>query len=143
MSEPAYPAARAVADQVRLHFSRQLAEERERGTRDLASEPDNRAIEAVLDAAFWASLLRQEHYPPKFSLALLAPEQSRLPLTFEQRLPLQLRGARRAQGVIKSGAGSGPADAPACEVQLRSAIARPSETWARESVHPLLISHHF
>jgi hypothetical protein len=88
VSEPAYPAARAVATQVRLHFSQQLAEERERGTKDLASAPDNAAIEAVIDAAFWASLLRQEHYPPKLSLAFLSPEQSRLPLTFERRLPL-------------------------------------------------------
>ncbi|HEV8041268.1 MAG TPA: hypothetical protein VGP62_20505 [Bryobacteraceae bacterium] len=88
MNEPAYPAARAVASQVRLHFSRHLAEERARGTEDLAWEPDTASIEAVVDAAFWASLLRQEHYPPKFSLAFLPPEQSRLPLTFEQRLPL-------------------------------------------------------
>jgi hypothetical protein len=88
MSEPAYPAARAVASQVQLHFSRQLAEERARGTEDLAWEPDTASIEAVIDAAFWASLLRQEHYPPKFSLAFLSPEQSRLPLIFERRLPL-------------------------------------------------------
>jgi hypothetical protein len=65
-----------------------LAEERERGTADLAWEPDTASIEAVIDAAFWASLLRQEHYPPKFSLALLSPEHSRLPLIFERRLPL-------------------------------------------------------
>ena len=88
MSEPAYPAARAVASQVQLHFSRHLAEERARGTEDLAWEPDTASIEAVIDAAFWASLLRQEHYPPKFSLAFLSPEQSRLPLIFEHRLPL-------------------------------------------------------
>jgi hypothetical protein len=88
MSEPAYPAARAVASQVRLHFSRHLAEERARGTQELASEPETATIEALIDAAFWASLLRQEHYPPKFSLAFLSPEQSRLPLTFERRLPL-------------------------------------------------------
>jgi hypothetical protein len=93
-----------VAEQVRLHFSRQLAEERERGTRDLASEPDNSAIEALIDAAFWASLLRQEHYPPKFSLAFLAPEQSRLPLTFELRLPLTPESlARLAPAVERPG----------------------------------------
>jgi hypothetical protein len=88
MSEPAYPAARAIAAQVRLHFSRQLAEERERGTDHLATEPDEQAIEALIDAAFWASLLRQEHYPPRLSLAFLAPEQSTLPITFERRLAL-------------------------------------------------------
>ncbi|HLK22561.1 MAG TPA: hypothetical protein VKT81_26625 [Bryobacteraceae bacterium] len=104
MSGPAYPAARAVADSVRLRFSRLLAEERGRGAQDLASEPDNSAIEAVVDAAFWASLLRQEHYPPKFSLAFLAPDQSRLPLTFEQRLSLTPENiARLAPAVERPG----------------------------------------
>jgi hypothetical protein len=104
MNEPAYPAARAVASQVRLHFSRHLAEERARGTEDLAWEPDTASIEAVVDAAFWASLLRQEHYPPKFSLAFLPPEQSRLPLTFEQRLPLIAESiARLAPAVERPG----------------------------------------
>ena len=88
MSEPAYPAARAVATQVRLHFSKHLSEERERGTGNLATAPDDSAIEALVDAAFWASLLRQEHYPPKLSLAFLAPEQSSLPIVFERPLPL-------------------------------------------------------
>jgi len=104
VSEPAYPAARAISNPVRLHFSRQLAEERERGTHDLAREPDNPAIEAVIDAAFWASLLRQEHYPPRFSLAFLAPEQSRLPLTFERPLPLTPENlARLAPAVERPG----------------------------------------
>ncbi len=104
MSGPAYPAARAVADPVQLHFSRLLTEERQRGTEDLAPEPDNPAIEALVDAAFWASLLRQEHYPPKFSLAFLSPEQSRLPMTFEHRLPLTPENlARLAPAVERPG----------------------------------------
>jgi hypothetical protein len=104
LSEPAYPAARAVADPVRIHFSRQLADEHERGTRDLAQAPDNAAIEAVIDAAFWASLLRQEHYPPKFSAAFLSPRQSRLPITFEQPLPLTPENlARLAPAVERPG----------------------------------------
>jgi hypothetical protein len=104
VSGPAYPAARVVANPVRLHFSRLLAEERQRGTEDLASEPDNPAIEALVDAAFWASLLRQEHYPPKFSLAFLSPEQSRLPLTFESPLPLTPENiARLAPAVERPG----------------------------------------
>lgn len=104
MSGPGYPAARAVANPVRLHFSRLLAEERGRGAEDLASEPDNPTIEALVDAAFWASLLRQEHYPPKFSLAFLSPEQSRLPLTFERQLPLTPENiARLAPAVERPG----------------------------------------
>ncbi len=45
-------------------------------------------IEAIIDAAFWASLRREEGYAPKISLAFLPPEQAGQPLTFEHRLPL-------------------------------------------------------
>ncbi len=104
MGEPAYPAARAVARHVKLHFSRQLAEERERGTQNLASEPDSEAIEAMIDGAFWASLRHQEHYPPKLSLAFVSREQSTLPLTFERRLPLAPESlARLAPAVERPG----------------------------------------
>src|SRR5713101_6318233 len=88
MTPPAYPAARAVAARVLLHFTRHLAAERDRGRKDLAPEPDADAIEAIIDAAFWASLRHEERYPPRISLAFLPPEQAGLPITFEQRLPL-------------------------------------------------------
>jgi hypothetical protein len=89
MSEPAYPAARAVAQKVQAHFSRRLALARARGRVDLADEPDADAIEAIIDAAFWASLRREEGLTPKISLALLPPGQAGQPLTFEQQLPLE------------------------------------------------------
>jgi hypothetical protein len=88
MTEPAYPAARAVAETVREHFARNLTAARRRGERELAPEPDAEAVEAIIDAAFWASLRPEEGYPPKISLAFLPPEQSARPLMFEQRLPL-------------------------------------------------------
>ena len=89
MSEPAYPAARAVAQKVQAHFGRRLAQARARGRVDLADEPAADAIEAIIDAAFWASLRREEGLTPKISLALLPPEQAGQPLTFEQQLPLE------------------------------------------------------
>ena len=88
MIEPAYPAARAVASTVQAHFARHLAAARLKGQSELATEPDERVIEAVVDAAFWASLQREEGYSPKISLAFLPPEQAGEPLTFERRLPL-------------------------------------------------------
>ncbi|MDT5156670.1 MAG: hypothetical protein QOC61_111 [Acidobacteriota bacterium] len=88
MTEPAYPAARAVAATVEEHFARLFATAREKGRTGLAPEPDARAIEAVINAAFWASLRREEGYPPKISLAFLPPEQAGRPLTFERPLPL-------------------------------------------------------
>jgi hypothetical protein len=88
MTEPAYPAARAVAETVREHFARNLAAARRRGERELAPAPDAASVEAIIDAAFWASLRPEEGYPPKISLAFLAPAQTTRPLLFEQRLPL-------------------------------------------------------
>jgi hypothetical protein len=88
MREPAFPAARAVASRIESHFTRQLAAARERGDDALAPLPDARAVEAMLDAAFWASLRREEDYSPKISLAFVAPDQVSRPLRFERRLRL-------------------------------------------------------
>jgi hypothetical protein len=88
MTAPSYPAASAVAARAQAHFARHLSAARERGTDRLAAEPDRAAIEAIVDAAFWASLRREEGYIPKISLAYLPPEQAAQPLTFAEPLPL-------------------------------------------------------
>lgn len=88
MTEPAYPAARAVAATVQAHFAQHLSTARARGRRELAPLPDAHAIEAIIDAAFWASLRREEGYTPKISLAFLPPEQVAQALRFERLLPL-------------------------------------------------------
>jgi hypothetical protein len=88
MTEPSYAAARAVAATIQEHFTRHIAEARQQGRHDLSPPPDAQAIEAIIDAAFWASLRREEGYSPKISLAFFPPEQSAQPLLFEQRLPL-------------------------------------------------------
>ncbi len=88
MKQPTYPTARAVAATVRSHLLQRRAVELERGTRDLASLPDEAAIEAMVDCAFWASLRHEEGYAPRVSLGFLSPAQARLPLSFEQPLPL-------------------------------------------------------
>lgn len=88
MREPAYPAARVVAATIHKHFARHLAAARAKGQQGLATQPDTQTIEEIIDAAFWASLRREEGYVPKISLAFLPPEQAGQPLMFEQRLPL-------------------------------------------------------
>ncbi|MGI8897250.1 MAG: putative sensor domain DACNV-containing protein [Pyrinomonadaceae bacterium] len=88
MTLPAYPAARSVAATVEAYFASHLAEARQRSRQHLAPEPDAVAVEAIIDAAFWASLRREEGYAPKISLAFLPPEQAGQPLTFERRFPL-------------------------------------------------------
>lgn len=89
MSGPSYPPARVVSATVREHFMRRLASARAKGRVNLATVPDAPVIEAIIDAAFWASLRREEGYSPKISLAFLAPEEAARPLMLERRLALE------------------------------------------------------
>ncbi len=89
MTGPGYTAARSIAPRVEAHFARLLAAERSSPILRQASPPDAEAIAAIIDAAFWASLRREEGYVPKISLALLSPEQAVHPLIFERALALK------------------------------------------------------
>src|SRR5215510_8634928 len=88
MAERAYAVARAVAPRIHAHFSSHR--ELDRQPEAVAGEtiPDEIAIEAMIDTAFWASLRREEAYVPKISLAFLAPADTHHPLVFERPLPL-------------------------------------------------------
>jgi hypothetical protein len=105
MTEPAYPAARAVAAAARDIFARHIEAARLKGKVDgLADVPDVASVERIIDAAFWASLRREEGREPKISLALLPPEQAAPPLLFEQRLPLDAASlAKLAPAVERPG----------------------------------------
>ena len=104
MSQPTYPTARAVASTVQAHFARHMAAARERGRADLAPQPDLEAIEAIIDAAFWASLRREEGITPKISLAFVPPTLAGQPLTFDTHLPLYPAGlAKLAPAVERPG----------------------------------------
>src|ERR1700689_4967612 len=86
--EAAYPAARIVSPKVHAYFTRQRAETGANGNGRLATLPDIATIQAIVDAAFWASLRREEGFIPKISLAFLAPDQAKTALLFERPLPL-------------------------------------------------------
>jgi hypothetical protein len=88
MTYAAYPARRALADRVWSRIARYLDAARVSGLANLAPLPDVDAIEALIDAAFWTSLRREEAYVPKVSLAWLPPGETSQPLVFERRLPL-------------------------------------------------------
>ena len=84
LSEPTYLTARMAAPTIEAHFARHRAASAETEAR-LAAPPPAQLVEAVIDVAFWASLLREEGHPPRISLALLPLEQARQPLVFGQR----------------------------------------------------------
>jgi len=88
MDGPAYPAARAVAAKMERYFRRQLQDADEAARLTQSRLPDAADIEGIIDAAFWASLRREEGYEPKISLAFLRPDHTRAPLTFERPIAL-------------------------------------------------------
>lgn len=88
MIQPTYPAARLVADAVHGHFSRHIAAVGATDPAAMIDAPPPMAIASLIDAAFWASLRREEGQAPKISLALLPPAMARHPLVFAERLPL-------------------------------------------------------
>jgi hypothetical protein len=88
MKREAYAAASTIAPKLHAYFARRRAEAIGRGRECLALVPDAETIEAVIDAAFWASLRREEGYTPRISLAVLSPNEARHPLMLERPLPL-------------------------------------------------------
>src|SRR3984885_4944388 len=85
--EAAYPAARIVSPKVHAYFTRQRAEAGA-GNGCVATLPDIAVIQAIVDAAFWASLRREEGFIPRISLAFVAPEETKSAMLFERPLPL-------------------------------------------------------
>jgi hypothetical protein len=89
MKHNGYAAAAAVAPAVRAHFEHSVDDARRRGDADLPAIPDESAITQMIDAAFWASLRREEGYEPKISLALTTPGETIHPLCFASEVPLE------------------------------------------------------
>ena len=118
--EAAYPAARIVSPKVHAYFTRQRAEAGAGSNGRVATLPDIATIQAIVDAAFWASLRREEGFIPKISLAFVSPEETKSALLFERPLPLDpgvltkvapaverpgihLGVSRRPQGTVRVG----------------------------------------
>ena len=103
MREPHYPAARTFAARLEAHFASHAASGPQ-GPPVGVPLPDAGAIEALIDAGFWASLQREEGYAPEISLAFLPPERAVRPLMFAPPLPLDPRAlAQLAPAVERPG----------------------------------------
>lgn len=88
MNEPSLQAARRVARRVEAHFASRISAARQDGDLRVGPPPDAAAVEALVEAAFWASLRREEGHVPRISLALVPPDRAGVPLFFERPLPL-------------------------------------------------------
>ena len=82
----AYPAARAVATRVMKHLERHGAGSS--GPDAIAPQPPPAAIEAMIEAAFWASLRREEGRTPLLSLAFANAQHAPDALVLEHPVKL-------------------------------------------------------
>jgi hypothetical protein len=83
MDRLGYPSAAKVAQAVEAHFQRHVA-----ASGLTVETPDAASIERIINAAFWASLRREEGRSPKISIALLSQERAGTSLRVERHLPL-------------------------------------------------------
>ncbi len=104
MTQPTYAAGRTAAARIQADFVRRLSTPSPRQGGKAAAVPDASCVEAMIEAAFWASLRREEGYLPRISLAYVAPDAVKWPLKFERRLPLAAQPlARLAPAVERQG----------------------------------------
>jgi hypothetical protein len=101
MPDYSYAAAGSVAPSVLRHLTLHVEAARGRGESGLGATPDERAIVRMIDAAFWASLRREEGMEPKISLAFLRREEAVQPLVLERRIPLDPAALTRLSAVVE------------------------------------------
>ena len=101
MPDFTYAAAGAVAPSVLSHLTLHVEAALKRGENGIGSVPDERAIARMIDAAFWASLRREEGMQPKISLAFLTPDEAGYPLVLDRPIPLEPAALTRLSAVVE------------------------------------------
>ena len=100
MSSPLYAAARSSAAGLVDYFARHAAAAEAHPSVG-SCLPDVGTVEALIDAAFWASLQREEGYVPEISLAFLPPKRAVRPLMLAQPMPLSPRAMGRLAPAVE------------------------------------------
>ena len=100
MSSPRYAAARSSAAGLVDYFARHAAAAQAHPSVG-SCLPDVATVEALIDAAFWASLQREEGYVPEISLAFLPPKRAVRPLMLAQPMPLSPRAMGRLAPAVE------------------------------------------
>lgn len=104
MNEVTYQAAKTASATLEQHFITHIALAVKNEEKKLASVPSKKTIETIINAAFWASLRKEEGKSPKISIAFLPPEQVEHPLLFGKKLPLNAATLTKlAPGIERAG----------------------------------------
>lgn len=86
LSEPTYLAARMISSTLEERFGSYLKTWKEQ--KETTELTPGSFIEAIIDAAFWASLQHEEGYAPRISIAFVPPEEVEQPLVFGHKVRL-------------------------------------------------------
>ncbi|HEX7365916.1 MAG TPA: hypothetical protein VF273_02415 [Pelobium sp.] len=104
MSTTTYQAAKSASPIIEAHFKNLIESAHEKGELGLAQAPTGSVIEEIINAAFWASLRKEEGNSPKISIAFVSPQQAEQPLLFGLKLPLTVAVLTKlAPGVERAG----------------------------------------
>ncbi len=88
MIQPTYAAAQLAADRIHRHLATHSVPA-QFSAEDAATLPDSATLAALIDAAFWTSLRREEGYIPRISVAFAAPAQVDDAVAFATSLSLE------------------------------------------------------
>jgi hypothetical protein len=97
VTQPTYAAARVASDRIHRHLAANSARCSVEGA---ATLPDSATLAALIDAAFWTSLRREEGYIPRISLACVAPSQADDAVTFAASLSLQPKDLTKVAAAV-------------------------------------------
>jgi hypothetical protein len=98
--QPTYAAAQLAANRIHRHLATPSASEQFSAVH-AASLPDPATLAALIDAAFWTSLRREEGYIPRISLAFVAPEQVGDSISLSVPLSLEPKDLTKLAGAVE------------------------------------------
>jgi hypothetical protein len=92
----------AISQKLHRYFCRHHEEAHLRGEQNLAPVPDAASIQTIIEAAFWASLRREEGYVPRISLAFLSTPLACSPILLDRPLPLSPEALARVSPAVET-----------------------------------------
>ncbi|HTB15003.1 MAG TPA: hypothetical protein VK752_25705 [Bryobacteraceae bacterium] len=100
MIQPTYAAARLAANRIHRHLAAHSTPA-QFSAEHAAALPDAATLAALIDAAFWTSLRREEGYIPRISLAFVAPGQVDDAVSFATSLSLEPKDLTKLAGAVE------------------------------------------
>jgi hypothetical protein len=98
--QPTYVAAHLAADRIHRHWATHSVPAQFSAKR-VARLPDSATLAALIDAAFWTSLRREEGYIPRVSLAFAAPAQVDDAVIFGTSLSLEPKDLTKLAAAVE------------------------------------------